>query len=81
VRVKLKPELIPEFKELNMPKILGEHVHGVLASFNKEQFHLLSPDNITYEVIAQVYVFSALFLYRIRGMEYGALVIPIERYR
>ena len=50
-----------------MSKILSEKVGGVGGAFNKEELHLFILNHIANEVVAQVNVFNALFLYRIGG--------------
>ena len=67
--------MFPELVELYATKVLGEHVRRVLCSFNEVKLHLARLDSVANKVVAQINVFDALFLHRVRGKEYRTLVV------
>ena len=62
--------MFPELVELNVTKVLGEHICRVLCSFNEVELHLARLDCIVDEVVAQINMFDVLFLHWVRGKEY-----------
>jgi len=61
---------------LERNKVLGEHIRWVLSPFDKEELNLAILYHIPNVVVAQVNMFTALFLDRVRGNKNRALVIP-----
>ena len=80
-RVELKPELCPEFEEFDMPEILCEHVCGILATFNKENFNLTVGYYFPDIVVPDVDVLRSLLLHRVGGNEDRSLIISADRDR
>ena len=65
--------------EFNTPEILGEEICRVVTAIYEEYFHKTTFDDFTYVVISDVDVFRVFAGNRIRGHEYGTLVIPSNR--
>ena len=75
-QVKLKSELLSEFKELNGTQIFGKHVSGVIGTFNEEKLNLFAGDYIMNKMVAQINMLDALFLHKIRSQEMEPWLSP-----
>jgi len=74
-------ELISEFAELGLAKILCEHVSRVFTSFNVGQLDLSLSDEIKNNMISNINVFVGYFSNQVASHEDGSLVVTAYRNR
>jgi len=74
-------ELILEFAELGLAKILYEYVGRVFTSFNVGQLDLSLSDKITDSIISNINVFVAYFSNWVASHKDGSLVVIAYRNR
>ena len=79
--MKLQSKHQPEFQEVDMPQVLGEHVCRVVIYINIEDFNVLLFDHFTNVVVPNINMLGSSLSHRVRRDENGALVVASNRDR